>query len=127
MCACIHIHISQKDHQHEYAHIAAIRQRANPRNCSCSAEPERGIWWYVHGAVVRKEALQWRNGRYTWDAEEEDDSELDQCWRCFAADCPLGRYAAPEEIAASIAFLVGPESSFVTGAILSVDGGVKAR
>ena len=42
----------------------------------------------MHGAVVRKEALQWRNGRYTWDAEEEDDSELDQCWRCFAADCP---------------------------------------
>lgn len=45
----------------------------------------------------------------------------------FAADCPLGRYGEAEEIAAAIAFLAGPDSSFVTGAILSVDGGVKAR
>ena len=45
----------------------------------------------------------------------------------FEANCPMGRYGEPSEIAAAIAFLVSPDSSFVTGAVLSVDGGVKAK
>lgn len=35
----------------------------------------------------------------------------------------LGRTAAPEEIAMAILFLTGQESSYVTGSVLSVDGG----
>jgi 3-oxoacyl-[acyl-carrier protein] reductase len=38
----------------------------------------------------------------------------------------LGRYGKPEEVAAAMAFLASPESSFVTGATLDVDGGVNA-
>lgn len=45
----------------------------------------------------------------------------------FENNCPMGRYGEPEEIAAAIAFLAGPDSSFITGAVLSVDGGVKAK
>jgi 3-oxoacyl-[acyl-carrier protein] reductase len=36
---------------------------------------------------------------------------------------PLGRLAEPEEIAAVIAFLASPKSSYVTGAAWSADGG----
>ena len=36
---------------------------------------------------------------------------------------PLGRMAEPEEIAAVIAFLCSPRSSYVTGAAWGVDGG----
>lgn len=38
----------------------------------------------------------------------------------------LGRYAAPEEIAATVAHLAGPGGRFVTGTAIAVDGGYAA-
>ena len=43
-----------------------------------------------------------------------------------AAWHPLNRIAAPEEIAAAVAFLCSDEARFITGAILPVDGGYTA-
>lgn len=39
---------------------------------------------------------------------------------------PAGRVAAPEEIAAFVAFLLSDEAAFITGAALAVDGGATA-
>jgi 7-alpha-hydroxysteroid dehydrogenase len=39
---------------------------------------------------------------------------------------PMGRLGKPEDIAASALFLVSPASSWITGKILGVDGGVEA-
>jgi NAD(P)-dependent dehydrogenase (short-subunit alcohol dehydrogenase family) len=39
---------------------------------------------------------------------------------------PLGRTAAPEEIAAAVFFLASPQSSFITGSTLHADGGGSA-
>lgn len=39
---------------------------------------------------------------------------------------PLGRIGVPHEIASAVAFLAGPEASFITGSTLVVDGGASA-
>jgi NAD(P)-dependent dehydrogenase (short-subunit alcohol dehydrogenase family) len=39
----------------------------------------------------------------------------------------MGRIAEPEEVVAAILFLCTPEASFITGAQLSVDGGLVAK
>lgn len=40
---------------------------------------------------------------------------------------PLGRLGQEEEIAAGIAFLLGPDASFITGEVLHVDGGISVK
>jgi 3-oxoacyl-[acyl-carrier protein] reductase len=42
------------------------------------------------------------------------------------ANTALKRYGQVDEVAALVAFVAGPESSYITGANLTVDGGTNA-
>ncbi|HEY2104574.1 MAG TPA: SDR family oxidoreductase [Candidatus Binataceae bacterium] len=47
--------------------------------------------------------------------------------KLFVAGTPIGRKARPDEIAAAAVWLCSEDASFVTGAIIPVDGGVFAQ
>ena len=59
-------------------------------------------------------------------AKQELDGSSGQIMRGLVEDSATARYGTPTDIAAAVAFLVGPESSFITGADLLVDGGSTA-
>ena len=51
----------------------------------------------------------------------------DRARRSMERQIPLGRLAAPGEIAQMIAYLISDESAFVTGSEMVIDGGVTAQ
>ena len=42
-----------------------------------------------------------------------------------AADYPLGRLGDPEDVAGAVAFLAGPDAAWLTGQVLTLDGGLE--
>jgi len=57
--------------------------------------------------------------------ETDMTAALDEARRAeIATAIPLGRYAAPDEIAGVVSFLAGSDAQYITGAVIPVDGGL---
>ena len=48
---------------------------------------------------------------------------MEQVRERYASDIPVGRLGEPSELAAAAAFLCSTRAGFITGEVLTVDGG----
>ena len=88
------------------------------------------VRWGPHGIRVNTLCPGWVR---TPMSEREMDAlaaarslTREEAFGLVSSDLPLRRVAEPEEIAAACLFLASRESSFITGAVLVVDGGSTA-
>jgi 3-oxoacyl-[acyl-carrier protein] reductase len=57
--------------------------------------------------------------------ETDMTAELSESLReKYVGAIPLGRFCSPEEVAAVVKFVASPEASYITGAVIPVDGGM---
>ena len=59
--------------------------------------------------------------------EKEYAGDTEAAWKAEAESIPLGRIASPEEIAKVVYFISSSEASFMTGSLVTVDGGFTAQ
>lgn len=64
-----------------------------------------------------------RTENITWTIRQEKDPDV---FKKLARWYPMGRVAEPEDIAKAVAFLGSSDASYITGAVLPVDGGLLA-
>jgi 2-hydroxycyclohexanecarboxyl-CoA dehydrogenase len=62
-----------------------------------------------------------------WDEWLRSSADAEELARHTTALHPLGRRGLPEDVASAVAYLAGPQSTWVTGTCLVVDGGLTIR
>lgn len=112
-------------------HIASMRTFIAGQNVSAYAASKAGLAqlmkaqaseWATHGIRVNAVAPGWIATELTeeWRTNPEKNAHI-------IDRVPAGRWGEPAEVADAVAFLCLPESRYVTGQVLAVDGGYLTR
>ncbi|CAN5594861.1 MAG: SDR family NAD(P)-dependent oxidoreductase [Iamia sp.] len=83
---------------------------------------ELGCQWARKGVRVNALAPGWFASEMTADMWDDEASQ-----QFVASTCPMGRRGDPHELDGALLFLASDASTYVTGQILTVDGGWTAR
>jgi NAD(P)-dependent dehydrogenase (short-subunit alcohol dehydrogenase family) len=97
---------------HEYVHYAAAKAAVEALTIGLAKE--------LAADQIRVNAVAPGTIRTTIHAAAGDPGRPDR----VAAKIPLGRPGEPDDVAPAIAWLLGPEAAYVTGAVLRVAGGL---
>ena len=97
---------------HEYVHYAAAKAAVEALTIGLAKE--------LAGEEIRVNAVAPGTIRTAIHAAAGDPGRPDR----VARNIPLGRAGEPDDVAPAIAWLLGPEAAYVTGAVLRVAGGL---
>jgi len=97
------------------------------QNLTVALANELGKDGIMVNAVVPTAVRTERHDRNIREAMAKTGQSEAEVLKPRVAKIPVGRMAAPAEIAAVVAFLASERASFVTGSAWAVDGGVSAR
>ena len=116
------------------ASIASYRGRQSPDDAVLRLEGRRGEPHALGGPGARPqritsncvcpgavETAMWEQIDREWGALE--GLGQGEAWKRRIRGIPLGRPERPEDVAGVVAFLAGPDSDYMTGQALNVDGG----
>ena len=78
-----------------------------------------GVIWGSQAAQAQFKALG--HGGKIINARKDDEWGM----QTFAKDITLKRLSEPEDVAAAVSFLAGPDSNYITGQTIIVDGGMQ--
>jgi len=76
-------------------------------NCVCPGAVDTAMWEQIDGEL---------GALHGWGPRE--------AWKRRIGGIPLGRPEKPEDVAGIVAFLAGPDSDYMTGQAIKVDGGL---
>lgn len=61
-----------------------------------------------------------------WEPMLGDGTDREANMAAFVADCPMGRFGRPEEVAAVAVLLAADEAAYLNGTEINIDGGILA-
>src|SRR3989441_10188791 len=91
---------------------------------SRSLATEYGGKGITSNGIMQGHILTDRQRQIAEDTSRRTGKSIDDAMKQALADVPLGRYGTPEEIGYLVAFLASDKASYITGAMIPIDGGM---